>query len=386
MKSIPRKILIISTEFPPVPGGIGTHAYFLANELHLLGWQVEVFTEQFELYEKEVAEFERTCKFTVYRAQPTPTITSLIIKLYRIFITIIRFKPDIIAGTGKHAVWFAVLMSKLTLKKCVAIGHGTEFTIAMSDFSKKVNRWAYSSADALITVSDFTRDVAKKTGIRNNRCITIYNGADGRFFRMLDKESVSSFKKSKGIEHSRIIITVGNVSDRKGQEYVIRALRKVSEKFHDTHYYCAGHSTVKDKLASLARELGLADRVHFLGKVPADELLLWLNACDLYCLTSIVTDEGDFEGFGISVIEAALCGKPAIESAEAGVAESVIDGKTGLRVPPKDTHAIADSILLLFEDDELRQRLGHNALQNALDNLTWEKVVKRYEEVLLNII
>jgi len=126
--------------------------------------------------------------------------------------------------------------------------------------------------------------------------------------------------------------------------------------------------------------------VHFIGKVNQHELLDWLNAADVFAMTSIATNYGDVEGFGIAVIEAALCGTPAVVTNESGPGEAIIENVTGFGAKEKDTATIAQRIITLLKDKDLRNSMGQNALNNAIQNLTWAIVVKKYNTVLSGLI
>jgi len=152
-------IFIISTEFPPGPGGIGSHAYQVAKELHRLGWVVTVFSEQEYSTAEEIEKFNTRALFKIFRLFPTPSMFLLLLKFMKLFWASLQHSPDVILGTGKHGAWFAVLVGKLTFKKTVVIGHGTEFIITMSGKSQKINKRVYSSADAIIHVSGYTQKI-----------------------------------------------------------------------------------------------------------------------------------------------------------------------------------------------------------------------------------
>jgi len=89
-----------------------------------------------------------------------------------------------------------------------------------------------------------------------------------------------------------------------------------------------------------------------------------------------------YEGFGIAVLEAALCGKAAVVSDNSGLAEAVIDGETGVLVPQNDSDKTAKAIIKLANDPSSLDRLSHHAYSNAIQNQTWEKVGERYFNVL----
>jgi len=178
------------------------------------------------------------------------------------------------------------------------------------------------------------------------------------------------------------MLTVGNVTERKGQHVVIRALPYILREVPNVHYLIAGLPTMKEQFRALAAALGVADHVHFLGRVPQEDLPLLMNACDAFVMTSVNTPSGDVEGYGIAVVEAALCGKPAVVSDRTGLAEAVLDRVTGLVVPQNDPKQTAEALITLLTDEFLRQRLGAAAKQRALAEQTWSARAKAYDLVL----
>ena len=99
----------------------------------------------------------------------------------------------------------------------------------------------------------------------------------------------------------------------------------------------------------LAREFGVADRVHLLGHVSYEDLPRWYAACDLFAMPNRDID-GDTEGFGLVFLEAASAGKPALAGTAGGTASAVVDGVTGLRVDGEQVEAIAQALARLLSD------------------------------------
>jgi phosphatidylinositol alpha-1,6-mannosyltransferase len=144
----------------------------------------------------------------------------------------------------------------------------------------------------------------------------------------------------------------------------------------------AGLPQEQTKLEALAEQLGVSENIRFWGRVTQETLRKLYNACDIFVMTSRQLANGDFEGYGIAVIEAALCGKTAVVSDNSGLAEAVQDGVTGLLVPQNDPNRAAQAILKLVKDPELSQQLAHQAYHNAITEQTWEKVGNRYVNLL----
>ncbi len=381
-----KRIFIVSTEFPPGPGGIGSHAYQVSKELYALGWEVSVFSEQANCPEEEIRAFNEKSPFKIFRLSPTPSFVSLLVKLFKLLAAFLKHRPDVVLGTGKHGAWFAVLIGKLTFTKTTVVGHGTEFITTMSAHSRNINNWIYSNASAIVYVSNYTKRIAEKVGIACKRSYVIHNGADDSLFYPLQEKEIAEFKNFKNINKQKIITTVGNVQPRKGHEWVIRAMPKILKSIPDAHYYCIGPPSIKNHLQNLAKELQIEKHVHFTGRILNSDLLLWLNATDVFVMTSIATDYGDVEGFGIAVIEAALCRKPAVVTSESGPGEAIIENVTGFGAKERDIDTIAQKLKELLQDEGLRNTMGENALNNAKQNLTWSIVVKKYDAVLSKLI
>ena len=134
----------------------------------------------------------------------------------------------------------------------------------------------------------------------------------------------------------------------------------------------AGLPTKRSEYESLAGNLGVAGHVHFLGSVVTGDLVRLYNACDLFVMTSRTTSTGDCEGYGIAVVEAALCGKPAVVSQGSGLSEAIVDGDTGVAVAQNDPNATADAIITLLSDDKGRCAMGQAAQRRAITEQTWD--------------
>ena len=369
--------LLISTEFPPYAGGIGSHAFALALELKRRDWEVVVASEQQYASDEEIAAFNKSQAFRVVKLPVTPSMILLLKKIWFLYRLALSSKSQFIIGTGKHGSWFAYIVARLLFKKCVLIGHGTEFSVTMSNRSKRINKFVYSHADLLVCVSNYTKLIAERESISNPHKAVIHNGADSDVYYKITEGEIAAFKTARQITEQKVIVTIGNVTDRKGQEWVIRAMPEILKALPNIHYYIIGKPTLQEKLEGVANELGVANHVHFLGRRPTAELREWLNACDIFAMTSAHV-EGDFEGFGISVIEAALCGKCAIVTNESGVAESIVDGQSGLAVPEKDGLAVAKAAITILGNDELRNKMDEFAYTRANEGFTWKVQIEKY--------
>jgi phosphatidylinositol alpha-1,6-mannosyltransferase len=181
-------------------------------------------------------------------------------------------------------------------------------------------------------------------------------------------------------------LTVGQLSERKAQDVVIRALPAILTKHPDVIYVLVGLPTRAQELERLAQDLGVREHVLITGTVPVDDLVLYYNLADLFVLVSRRTEGGNVEGYGIVVSEAALCGVPAVVSSGCGLEEAVLGGRTALLVEPDDPRATAAAILSLLSDDSARREMGAAARERVLETGTWAQRAAVYGRILRRVV
>ena len=379
------KILIISSEFPPGPGGIGTHAYHLASEFSVLGERITVLTPQDYVSPEEVVAFNRRQPFEIISLQHLPTSIIEGIGRFNTLQKVVRSKkPNAILASGRRAVWLASFLSKANHIPTIAVGHGTEFGYDFG-WQKKLTSWSFNRADGVVNVSQYTLQQMRKMGIAPKICRVIPNGADDSVFQPLHLDEIENFKKEHGFKQHQIILSVGNVTMRKGHDMVIRSLPLILKDFPNVDYVVIGLPTMANEWMKLAVILGVSDHVHFWGRVSVQTLVAAYNACDVFVMTSR-HNNGDFEGFGIAAIEAALCGKPAIVTKGSGLEEAVIDHETGLFVTENSHEEVAEAVVSLLENQNTTRQYGINARQRVLSNFTWKNISKQYLNILQELI
>lgn len=379
------RLLIVSSEFPPGPGGIGTHASELAKGLARRGWDVAVLTRQDYASAEEIAAFNAAQPFRIIRLRPVSGAP--LEAVYRGAVLgrwIASYAPEVLVASGERSVMLTAARRTGRRLPFVAVGHGSEF--GLRGWERAAVRWSFEQATTVVCVSEFTRRQMHVAGVKPRSECVIPNGADPERFRVVPEAGVAALRAELNLEGARLILTVGNVTRRKGQDVVVRALPAILERIPSVHYIMAGLPTLGDSIRKLAEELGVAGQVHLLGRVDDGRLVQLLNAADVFVMTSRHTQGGDFEGYGIAAVEAALCGRPAVVSADSGLAEAVTDGQTGLLVPQEDPGAAARAIVRLLENDALRREMGEAARRRAEKDQTWSGRVDEYDSLLRRLI
>jgi phosphatidylinositol alpha-1,6-mannosyltransferase len=368
-----KRIIFISTEFPPGPGGIATHTYQVAMGLTRRGWQVLVLSTQDDATADEIRTFNAAQPFRVVRLRRWPlAVLEGLYRLGLLFYWFLRFRPEAGMAVGERAVWLMALLGRAARLPWLAFGIATEFTV-IAPWVRSLTRWAFNGASRLVAISDYTRRQMTALGISAGPIRVIPCGADDHLYRVVDPGRALAFRRRLGLEQPRLLLTVGRVTERKGQDVVIQALPHLLAAGLDVHYLMIGVPVLGKQMEELAGRLGVAERVHLLGRLDDETVVDACNACDVFVMTSRHTDTGGFEGFGIAAVEAALCAKPAVVSEQSGLVEAVVDGVTALVVPLHDPQATAAAIARLLSNPELYRRLASQALRHAREEQTWDQ-------------
>jgi glycosyltransferase involved in cell wall biosynthesis len=161
--------------------------------------------------------------------------------------------------------------------------------------------------------------------------------------------------------------------ERKGVPYLIEAFGEVLRKI-DAVLTIVGEGSEKEKLEELVKSKNLENKVYFPGFVQQEELKNYFQKCDVFVLPAIVDSKGDTEGLGVVLIEAMNYKKPVIASNVGGIVDIIIDKKTGILVPEKDSKKMAEAIVNLLADEEQALRLGEEGFRFVKDNFNWDHV------------
>lgn len=357
-----KSILIVSSEFPPQPGGIGNHAYNLASQLYLHTCEVSVIADQRSLDGEEERLFDTALNFKVHRVK---------IKRFRFLMYFERFFKlmtlmgsfDVVIASGKFSLWNVAFCNLFRKKKIIAVIHGTEVNFKNSYLKKSVER-SLKRFDHIIAVSNYTKLLITHL---NLKVTVIPNGYDSSKWN-------KNAEPLQGFSGHPKLITVGNVTSRKGQLNVISHLPILKIKYPNIHYHCIGlPSEAKDFLRK-AKTLGVEAHVTFHGRVDDGMMQEMLMASDIFVMLSSETHTGDVEGFGIAVIEANALGVPAIGASGSGLEDAIDGGITGFLVNPKDTEDFIKKIDYILNDYDVFSQMS---IEWAFKH-QWNNIIKMY--------
>jgi colanic acid/amylovoran biosynthesis glycosyltransferase len=200
-------------------------------------------------------------------------------------------------------------------------------------------------ARLFIAVSEFIREKLLEQGFAPDKVVVHYIGVDTEIFR-----------PDPAVTREPVVLFIGRLVEKKGCEYLIRAMGRVQKVRPEVEMVVIGDGPLRPTLERLAKET--LYRYRFLGTQPPVSVRAWMNRARIFSVPSITADSGDSEAFGLVFAEAQAMELPVVSFASGGVPEAVAHAETGFLMAERDWNSLADHVLLLLENDTLRNKFG----------------------------
>lgn len=253
--------------------------------------------------------------------------------------------------------------------------HGEELTTWTQPMKFRFMLFSYRRADVIIANSHWTRDELVRIGVPAERIRLIFPGVDTQRYR--PGLPTDDLRQSITLDADQaLLLSVGRLTRRKGFDQLLKSIPTLLAAGHDLQYALIGIGDDRKYLQKLSEELGISERVHFLGHVPEDDLPRWYNLATLFAMPNREID-GDTEGFGLVFLEAAACGCPAIAGDAGGTGDALEDGVTGLRVNGADQSAVCAAIATILEHPEQAAAMAKAGRQRAESEFDWQRVADK---------
>ena len=239
-------------------------------------------------------------------------------------------------------------------------------------------------ADRIMVVSEVSRSQLKYRGIKRKKIVVNPNGADPQTFN--PAVSSKDLRRIFGLDNKLLVGFAGSLYQWHGLETLVGCIKNVITKNTGVHFVIIGDGDLRNKLEKMAEEDGTSNFISFTGLVPKKEMPGYLNACDI--LASPHTNMADgrtFFGSPVKIFEYMAMAKPIVASNVGQLGEILQHEKNALLVPPDDPEELANAILRLAADPELREALGKRARNDLIQNYTWKtnarRVIHSYKEI-----
>ncbi len=282
----------------------------------------------------------------------------------------------------QYSPFFYAALAKLATGnafRLILTEHGRHYPDVVSPYRRGINRLVLDHlADAVNACCQFSASaLSRLDGFRGNRIEVVENGIDLSRYR--GTESPEVIRARLGLNSQRkYIAMVARFHAVKDHAMLMRAFRRVANVRIDVDLLLAGDGPLRESLQTQAKEVGMADRVHFLG-VRRDVPDL-LRAADLFALTSVS------EAASLTLLEAMAASRPVVVTDVGGNPEIVRDGVDGLLVPRGDDSACAKAMLRLLADPETAKRMGQSGSHRVAQRYTLNNTISAYHQLYKKLV
>jgi glycogen synthase len=366
------RILIINSEYPPIGGGAGNASAQIADQFEKIGHKVAVVTSRFG----QLPHREQRQNLIIYRipsirhrqdrSNPLEQIIFVLSASFWALSLIPHFRPNATLaffGVPSGAVaWLIRLVYKVPYVISLRGGDVPGFRPYDFHYYHKLIapflRLIWKNASAVIANSNGLRQLAQKFDSHFEMPV-IPNGVDLELYKAAERDWSSPR-----------LLSVGRIVHQKGLDLAMHALGAL--KGLDWEWRIAGDGPQMEALQSLAQELGINDRVFFLGWQSRQQILESYQQANLFLFPS------RHEGMPNAILEAMASGLPVIATCIAGNEELVAEGETGYLVPTEDIEALQAALKKILSDPALREQMGAASRRRVEENYSWESTARQY--------
>lgn len=370
-----KRILVITSEFPPGPGGIGNHAYNLAKHFKLNNIAVKVLAVSDFADKFAENKFDKAQSFEIVRFR---RFSGRLKTYWRRIVAILHAvkKEDYthIIFSGRFSLIASLFLKRTQAKiKFIAIAHGGD--ISIDNFVEKilVNR-ALLRMDLIIPVSNFSKSKLS-LNINRKRINVIPNGIDFdniEGITIIDKEFQNGYLN---------LVSVGTVWPRKGHHNVFNALPEIISDYPEVNYDIIGKLADLSRIKIFLEDEAFMKRLRVHGLISNEKMYKILLQSQIFILLSEAQSSGDFEGFGIAILEANYFGLPAIGSKNCGIEDSINNGFSGILVDPHSPKEIKEAVKKIMNN---YSKFSEGARTWSMQH-HWSKIILRYIEAINSI-
>jgi phosphatidylinositol alpha-1,6-mannosyltransferase len=373
-----KKILIVTLEYPPMIGGIGTYTYQFARALP--PEKVVVLT----LPAADAEQFDA--------AQPFLTIRKELffkyfwpswLKLYVVVRKLI--KEHQIEQLHVHHMLPVGYVARLLQKKVpyLIFSHGTDMILATKTKWKRLQtiRIVSNAIRIIVNSESLRRRFIQQIPIVEKKVVVVYPCPDQSLLDVPPETTITSLRQTLALEHKKVILTVGRLDDGKGIPQMIRTISELLPTHPDIVWVLIGDGHKKQFIIDLIQKYRLQNTVRFLGSIPHDQLKPYYYIADVFVALTH-PDGGKEEGLGLVFLEAAAAGLPIVAGKSGGVEEAVLHMQTGIVVNTYNTDEVKGAISKLLIDREFAGELGRAAKERIRTEFHWEQQLKQIEHWL----
>jgi phosphatidylinositol alpha-1,6-mannosyltransferase len=375
-----KKVLLVTNDLGPRAGGIETFVLGLIEGLPKDSLIIYTSSQKgdkafdAQLLEKFGAVVIRD------RAKmllPTPRITRKAVKILKQ-----QQIKNVWFGAAAPLALMAGKLRSAGASNIVALTHGHEVWWAKIPILKSLLKKIIKDVDHLGYLGDFTKGEIAKISNQPQKFLQIAPGIDTEHFA--PKTARGDLIEKYRLDGRRVIVSVGRLVHRKGQDELVKAMPKILEQFPDAILLFVGEGPIKQMLFNSAKQLGVLPKVVFAGRVSHHDLPDYICLGEIFAMPVRSRFSGlEVEGLGIVYLEASACGLPVIVGNSGGAVDAVLDKKTGLLVDGTKSDLIADAICELLANPERAKQMGAAGRDWVINNWQLSSWSEKFNKVLI---
>lgn len=376
------KILCITNDFGPRAGGIETFIIGLIERAPFGSFIVYTSSQgDTSLYDQEWLE-----RYGVEIIRDKSKILLPSMRVSRAVSALVRRRgiEKVFFGAAAPLGLLSQPLRRVGVKRIIALTHGHEVWWAkLWPFSWAMRRIG-KGVDVLTYLGDFTKKAISASLRLSDAAamVRIAPGIDSKHFA--PDPTSAELKRELELEGKRVIVSVGRLVHRKGQDTLVEALPFILEKNPDAHLLFVGVGPHLEYIHKRAIQLGVLSHISFVGRVQYSELPRFISVGEVFAMPSRSRLAGlEVEGLGIVYLEASACELPVVGGLSGGAPDAVIEGETGYSVDGLNPAAVAAAINTLFADPELAKAMGKRGRQWIIDEWEWRHWSARFNELFI---
>ena len=382
MENVYKNILVITNDFGPRTGGIETFVMGLLERI--VDHKVVVFTSQQGNTSEYDQQWLKKFGVQVIRDRSKILLPSLRVAKRAKEIAQMHNIEVLVFGAAAPLALMAPKLRKAGVKKIIALTHGHEVWWArIFPFNLAMKRIG-NSVDHLTYLGKFTRQAISRSLSQKSidSMVKIAPGIDTSHFS--PQADATQRRTELGLESKKIIISVGRLVHRKGQDKLIKAFPTIVREIPNAHLLIVGEGPYRAHLEKSVEKLSLKDNVTFVGRIFYNDLPSYLSASDVFVMPSRSRFFGlEVEGLGIVYLEASACAIPVVAGISGGAPDAVQEGITGLCIDGTNVAQIAEAVVHICSDSKRATKMGLAGRNWVIEQWQWEIWSKQFNSLLM---
>ena len=375
-----KTVLCITNDFGPRAGGIETFVIGLVERMP--HGSVVIYTSQ----QGDTSEYDHRW-LTEYGVEVIRDKSKILLPSFRVG----RAVRNLVATRGIKNVFFGAAaplallaqgLRKVGATRIVALTHGHEVWWAkVWPFNIAIRRIG-NGVDVLTYLGDFTKNAISRSLSRDAQAsmVRIAPGIDTSHFAPVS--DAQQLKKELELDQKRVIVSVGRLVHRKGQDTLVEALPSILKEFPEAHLLFVGVGPHLEYIHKRAIQLGVLNNISFVGRVQYDELPRFICVGEIFAMPSRSRLAGlEVEGLGIVYLEASACGLPVVGGRSGGAPDALLEGETGYAVDGLEPDEVAAAVIKLLKDPDSAAAMGRRGREWIIQEWEWQHWSSRFNKL-----